>query len=122
MKKTILSFLLMFVTMATFASRWTAPEFGKYSDRFVVYTQVNINGLPRSQGVEVAAFIDGQVRGVLMSPILPKMVISPLKYGVMMKITERLLLSRLPTTIWCISQQRLFLIRTRILILQYLSY
>lgn len=64
MKKTILSFLLMFVTMATFASRWTAPEFGKYSDRFVVYTQVNINGLARYQGVEVAAFIDGQVRGV----------------------------------------------------------
>ena len=62
MKKTILSFLLMFVTMATFASRWTVT--GEYSDRFVVYTQVNINGLPRSQGVEVAAFIDGQVRGV----------------------------------------------------------
>ena len=64
MKKTILSFLLMFVTMATFASRWTAPDFGEYSDRFVVYTQVNINGLARYQGVEVAAFIDGQVRGV----------------------------------------------------------
>ena len=63
MKKTILSFLLMFVTMATFASRWTAPDFGEYSDRFVVYTQVNINGLP-SYDVEVAAFIDGQVRGV----------------------------------------------------------
>ena len=63
MKKTILSFLLMFVTMATFASRWTAPDFGEYSDRFVVYTQVNINGLPRND-VEVAAFIDGQVRGV----------------------------------------------------------
>ena len=62
MKKTILSFLLMFVTMATFASRWTVT--GEYSDRFVVYTQVNINGLARSQGVEVAAFIDGQVRGV----------------------------------------------------------
>ena len=63
MKKTILSFLLMFVTMATFASRWTAPDFGEYSDRFVIYTQVNINGLP-SYDVEVAAFIDGQVRGV----------------------------------------------------------
>lgn len=62
MKKTILSFLLMFVTMATFASRWTVT--GEYSDRFVVYTQVNINGLARNQGVEVAAFIDGQVRGV----------------------------------------------------------
>lgn len=62
MKKTILSFLLMFVTMATFASRWTVT--GEYSDRFVVYTQVNINGLARYQGVEVAAFIDGQVRGV----------------------------------------------------------
>ena len=61
MKKTILSFLLMFVTMATFASRWTVT--GEYSDRFVVYTQVNINGLPRND-VEVAAFIDGQVRGV----------------------------------------------------------
>ena len=61
MKKTILSFLLMFVTMATFASRWTVT--GEYSDRFVVYTQVNINGLPRNN-VEVAAFIDGQVRGV----------------------------------------------------------
>ena len=61
MKKTILSFLLMFVTMATFASRWTVT--GEYSDRFVVYTQVNINGLA-SYDVEVAAFIDGQVRGV----------------------------------------------------------
>lgn len=64
MKKTILSFLLMFVTMATFASRWTAPATGEYSDRFVVYTQVNINGTPRNYDVEVAAFIDGQVRGV----------------------------------------------------------
>lgn len=64
MKKTILSFLLMFVTMATFASRWTAPATGEYSDRFVVYTQVNINGAPRNYDVEVAAFIDGQVRGV----------------------------------------------------------
>lgn len=64
MKKTILSFLLMFVTMATFASRWTAPVTGEYSDRFVVYTQVNINGSPRNYDVEVAAFIDGQVRGV----------------------------------------------------------
>lgn len=64
MKKTILSFLLMFVTMATFASRWTAPATGDYSDRYVVYTQVNINGTPRNYDVEVAAFIDGQVRGV----------------------------------------------------------
>lgn len=64
MKKTILSFLLMFVTIATFASRWTAPAAGEYSDRFVVYTQVNINGLPGCCDVEVAAFIDGQVRGV----------------------------------------------------------
>lgn len=64
MKKSILSFLLMFVTMATFASRWTAPATGEYSDRFVVYTQVNINGAPRNYDVEVAAFIDGQVRGV----------------------------------------------------------
>lgn len=57
MKKTILSFLLMFVTMATFASRWTAPATGEYSDRFVVYTQVNINGAPRNYDVEVACMI-----------------------------------------------------------------
>lgn len=64
MKKSILSFLLMFVALATYASRWTAPAAGEFSDRFVVYTQVNINGTPRAYDVEVAAFIDGRVRGV----------------------------------------------------------
>ncbi len=63
MKKSILSFLLLFATLATFATRWTAPSMNDYSDRYVVYTQVNVNGM-KSNNVEVAAFIDGQVRGV----------------------------------------------------------
>lgn len=63
MKKSILSFLLLFAALATFATRWTAPSISDYSDRFVVYTQVNVNGM-KSNNVEVAAFIDGQVRGV----------------------------------------------------------
>lgn len=63
MKKSILSFLLLFVAMATFASRWTAPDVHDYSGRFVVYTQVNVNGSV-TNNVEIAAFVGDELRGV----------------------------------------------------------
>ncbi len=66
MKKTILSFLLLFATLATFASRWTAPDVHDYSGRYVVYTQVMVNGSV-TNNIEIAAFIGDEIRGVATS-------------------------------------------------------
>ena len=70
MKKVSLLFaVLALVSVSAFAdNRWSEPDFGSYPDRFVVYTQLFINGRQHigQFDAEIAAFVDDECRADLV--------------------------------------------------------
>lgn len=65
MKKTVLLLLCMLLSTLVDAQTWSAPADGTFSDRYVVYVKLNLNGRQVREAAEIAAFIGGQCRGYI---------------------------------------------------------
>ena len=73
MRRILISLLLMFTAAVTWAQRWTVTNANAYPDETIVYLQVNLNGTTATDndGLEVAAFIDGECRAAQTSQYSP---------------------------------------------------